>query len=243
MMSEKRLEKKGFTLIYKSQFAAGAGIGEIKLSPVNLSEDQVRQQMQSLIYEELSLFGKKKPVFSREDITRAARLITKALNRAPSNKIVYYELETPRGGTEGVVFPSKNVLHWRFYSIQGGAFNNRPLTMWGGGNWRLVPGSRQQYHSTKKLLGAEALENWVKIDIPRRSRESRIDRDPPPSRSRSKRKSRQAAPPPTPKQAASSATDPELEKKLHFLKNLYEKNLIDEEEYNRKRKEILDNYL
>lgn len=232
--------------MYKSQFAAGAGVAKIKLRPVNLSEEQVRRQMRSLIFEELALFGKKKPVFSREDISRSARLITKALNQAPANKIVFYELDTNRGGTEGTVFAGKNALHWKFSSIQGEAFNNRPLTQWGGGNWKLVPGSGQQYHIIGKLLGSEALKNWVKVAIPRRSREPKINGDSPPSQS--KRRSRQAARSPKRKQARPPATEadsgnPDLEKKLYFLKNLYEKNLIDEEEYNRKRKEILDNYL
>ena len=34
-----------------------------------------------------------------------------------------------------------------------------------------------------------------------------------------------------------------LEEKLEFLKDLHEKNLIDEKEYNQKRKELLDTYL
>ena len=36
---------------------------------------------------------------------------------------------------------------------------------------------------------------------------------------------------------------PELEKKLQALKRLHRKNLIDDVEYERKRKELLDEYL
>ncbi len=240
---EKRLEAKGLTLMYKSKSAAGHDLADIRLKPVQLSEGQVRQQMQSLKYEELSLFGKKKPVFTPKNITRLARIITKALNKAPANKIVYYELETPSGSTEGIVFPSKNVLNWKFSSIQGGSFSSRSFTGWGGSNWRLVPGSGQHYHSTKKLLGSEASENWIEASLsqPRYSeRDNPVYKEPAPSRT--KRKARRATREPTRKQAPSTI-NPELEKKLQFLKDLYEKNLVDEEEYNRKRKELLDTYL
>ncbi|MBT5469987.1 MAG: hypothetical protein HOK41_05245 [Nitrospina sp.] len=242
---EKKLEAKGLTLMYKSKSAAGHDLADIRLKPVQLSEGQVRQQMRSLKYEELSLFGKKKLVFMPQDITRMTRILTKALNRAPANKIVYYELETPGGSTEGIVFPSKKVLNWKFSTIQGGSFSSRSFTGWGGSNWRLVPGPGQHYHSTKKLLGSEASENWIEASLsqPRYSeRNNPAYQEPAPTRT--KRKARRATRAPTRKQAPSPPTiNPELEKKLQFLKDLYEKNLVDEDEYNSKRKELLDTYL
>ena len=68
-------------------------------------------------------------------------------------------------------------------------------------------------------------------------------RDPIPSQK--PRKQRRVRAEPSRKQAPTrnKPSDIELEKKLQFLKGLYEKNLVDEEEYNRKRKELLDTFL
>jgi hypothetical protein len=246
---EKKLRGDGFTLMYKSKSAAGYELSDIRLRPVQVSEGEIRQQLRSLVYEKLSLFGKKKPVFTRDQINRIGRLIAKALNKSPSNKIIYYELETSGGATEGNVFASKNVLNWRFSSIQGSQFNSRSFAGGGGSNWRMVPGSGQQYHATRKLLGMEAKENWIESSLStnsaRRLDEEQEYREP--ARSRNYRKPRRASAEPAPKRRPTrsqpSAQDAELEKKLHFLKGLYEKDLVDEEEYNRKRKELLDSYL
>ncbi len=242
MIPEKKLESNGLTIMFKSKSAGGSDLANLRLRQVQLSQDQVHQQLRSLSYEELSLFGKKKPVFKREEITRMERLVTKAINRAPANKIVFFDLDTSSGTTAGVVFASGNELNWKFTSIQGKNFSNRSLVGWGGGNWRLLPGPRQHYHSVKKLLGSEAQENWIKATIPKNS-ERQLQVDPAPKPTRAKRKSRRANPAPTQRQAPSSSVNPELEKKLQFLKDLYEKNLVDEEEYNNKRKELLDTYL
>ena len=58
---EKKLKTKDFTMMYKAKTAAGYEVANLKLRPVQLSESQVRQQMRSIIYEEMNLFGKKKP--------------------------------------------------------------------------------------------------------------------------------------------------------------------------------------
>lgn len=242
---EKKLRTKDFTLMYKNKTAAGYEVAKTKIRGVQLSEEIVHQQMRSLVFEELNLFGKKKPVFTREEVDHIARLITKALNRSTPNKIVYYELESKRGTTAGIVFASGKVLNWQFSSIQGGNFSSRSFTGWGGTKWRLVPGSGQYYHVVEKALGSVAQENWIKATLPknsaRQSNHTQMDREPAPSRS--KRKPSRAEPAPKRKQAPSLATNPDLEKKLQFLKDLYEKNLVDKEEYNRKRKELLDTYL
>ncbi|MZH05882.1 MAG: SHOCT domain-containing protein [Nitrospinae bacterium] len=242
MTQEKKLRSKGLTLMYKSRTAVGQELANIRLRKVQLSEEQVDQHLRSLKYEDLSLFGKKKPVFSPEGIDRMARLVTKAINHAPANKIVYFDLDTPSGATAGVVFPTNKVLNWKFSSIRGSSFSSRSLVSWGGNNWRLVAQRGQQYHSAQKLLSREPQENWIKIPIPKIS-ERQLRADPNPSPSRAKRKSGRIKPKPAPEEESTSVTDPDLEKKLQFLKDLYEKNLVDEEEYNRKRKELLDTYL
>jgi len=41
----------------------------------------------------------------------------------------------------------------------------------------------------------------------------------------------------------SKNSNPDLEEKLEFLRDLHEKELIDEKEYDQKKKELLDTYL
>ena len=241
---EKKLKTKDFTMMYKAKTAAGYEVANLKLRPVQLSEGQVRQQMRSIIYEEMNLFGKKKPVFSREETNRFARLIAKGLNHSTPNKVVYFEIENREGTTAGIVFASHRRVNWKFTKIQGGVFSTRSFTGWGGTRWRLVPGSSQRFYFVKKALGPVAQENWITIVLPKNSeRQAQGYQEPEPKQA--PRKQRQVQTKSYRKQASAKTrtkpADTELEKKLQFLKGLYDKNLINEEEYNRKRKELLDN--
>ena len=243
---EKKLKTKDFTMMYKAKTAAGYEVANLKLRPVQLSESQVRQQMRSIIYEEMNLFGKKKPVFSREETNRFARLIAKGLNHSTPNKVVYFEIENREGTTAGIVFASHRRMNWKFTKIQGGAFSTRSFTGWGGTRWRLVPGSSQQFYFVDKPLGSVAQENWDTIPLPKNSeRQAQAYQEPEPKQPPRKqrrvqtKRSRKKASEPT----RTKTADTELAKKLQFLKDLYDKNLVNEEEYNGKRKELLDTYL
>jgi hypothetical protein len=244
---EKKLRTKDFTLMYKSKSAGGYDLADIKLASVKVSEGEILRHLRSIQYEELALFGKKRAVFTREQAKRIGRLIAKALNKSSGNKIIYYELDTPDGATEGDVFANGKVLNWRFSSIRGRAFSNRSFNGWGGTNWRLLPGSGQRYHTTGRLLGKVAKENWIKVALSRDSarefQEEKKYRDAAPSRKPRKQRRVQAEPSRKQAPTRNNSANTELEKKLQFLKGLYEKNLVDEEEYNRKRKELLDTYL
>ena len=101
----------------------------MKLASVKVSEDEILRQLRSIQYEELALFGKKRAVFTRKQANRIGRLIAKALNKSSGNKIIYYELDTPDGATEGIVFANGKVLNWRFSSIRGRVFSNHSFTI------------------------------------------------------------------------------------------------------------------
>jgi hypothetical protein len=243
---KKQLKIKGFTLSYMDKFVAGGSLNEMQLDhPIKLSEEEVRDFLKSLVYEELSLFGKKKSVFFPRDLERIGRLLTKAIQRVPSHKIVHYELETPKGSTTGEVFASNNQIHWRFDSIKGLGFSGRSYTGGANNNWRMVPQSGQQYKAVKKLLGTQAQENWIFSKLHASSKRKKSTR----KNNQSSRPSRRKAGTPlmSPDNAMNNSParsiDPALKKKLEFLKDLHEKNLIDENEYDQKRKELLDTYL
>ena len=188
---EKKLKTKGFTLTYQDKTSAGSSISKIQLEhPLKISEPEVRRHLKSLVFEEMSLFGKKKPVFLPHDLDRIGRLLTKALQHAPNNKIIHYELETPRGATSGDVFASKKFIHWRFDSIKGMEFSGRSYTSLGNVNWRMVPQSGQKYHAVKKLLGNQAQENWIFAKLHPSSKMKRKARQKSPAPSRNKASSR-----------------------------------------------------
>ena len=238
---EKTLKTKGFTLSYRDKASAnikfeGSSIDKIRLAhPLKMPESDVRGHLESLMFEELSLFGKKKYVFNSEDIDRIARLFTKALQHVPSHKIIHYELETSGGTTEGDIFASKGSIHWRFNSINGRGFSLRSNR--GNTKWRLAPQPGQRYYETTNLMGSHAQENWVIANlVPAKMK----------ARPRKKTKRKNKAPPRAPEKDTdlpAKSSDPALEEKLQFLKELYDKNLIDEKEYDQKRKELLDAYL
>ena len=178
------------------------------LHPVKLSKEQIRRQIRSLEYREFSLSSKMKPVFPLSEINRMSVLIKKSLSQIPKNKIVFYALETPSGPTEGILFASANILHWKFFSIKGENYSEYPRPTWG--TWRLVPSPGQKYHVAHKISGSEVLENWIEISLPIKTRESRVKSSP----LSIKRKSHQTA---------SRAIDTDRKNKLDLQKNLYKK--------------------
>ena len=237
---EKRLEKESFTLVFRHKSSLGSEIEKMQLDhPIKISEEEVKNHLLSLRYEELSLLGKGRYVYDPNDVRNISRIITKAFNHVSANSVVYFELETPRGTTIAEIFASKTSLNWRFEKIKGVEFDSS-FTGMRGATWRLVPKDGQKYYATKNILGKNTQENWIVADLSlsekaaRKIRQVRSPKRPP---SKSQRNS--ASPTPSMK----STDSKELEKKLEILKNWREKNLIDEEEYQRKRKELLDTFL
>jgi hypothetical protein len=240
---EKILTTKGFIISYrdktssKHKLSLGSFIKKIKFfHPVKILETDVRSHLENLMFEELSLFGKKKTVFVSKDIDSIARLLTKALHHVPSHKTIHYELETSRGTTEGNIFVSKKHIHWQFISINGMSFSGQAYTGWGNANWRMVPQSGQSYHETKRVIGTRAHENWIisKLVLS----ENKSNQKKALSSNTTKFNSQETESTP-----AKKSLSPALEKKLHFLKGLYKKNLIGKKEYKQKRKELFNSHL
>ena len=240
---EKKLKTKGFTLSYrdktsaKDKFSVGSSIKSIQLfHPLKMSEPDVRSHLESLMYKELSLLGKKKSVFIPQDVDRITRLLTKALHHVPSDKIIHYKLETTRGNTEGDIFASKKHIHWRLISINGMTFSARTYTGWGNANWKMVLQSGQSYHVVNRIMGTRTQENWIMAKLV----PSKIKSGQKNYQLNGEKKALSKTPDDT---IPTKSLDPALEGKLQFLKDLNEKNLINEKEYEQKRKELLDAYL
>jgi hypothetical protein len=240
-IKEKKLEKEGLTLIYRHISQAGPAFGKLRLNhPIKISADDFRNHLYSLQYEELSLLGKKRYAISLPDLKDTTEILTKAVNRMAPENILVFELETVRGSTIGEIFRTENNLNFRFSTIKGVEFSSTSFGGGGGSSWRMIPVSGQRYRVTKKILGTSTQENWIvaKMVLPKISRRL------------SKEQGSKISKPPTPQNPTpSTPTNPpagnnqDLEKKLQFLKDLRDKDLIDDSEYEMKRKELLDSFL
>ncbi len=227
---ERKLEKDGFTLIYRDRSSAGAEVEKMTLDhPLIISEEAMTNHLLSLRYEESSLLGKKRYVFSTRDMNEFSTFLTKALNHASPKNIVHFMVQSVKGTIEGDVFASGGKLHWRFQSIQGLDFSSSSFPGYRGAPWRLLPKKGQQFHVTPKLLGDRTQENWLLADLILPEKAKRLTKGIPTAHT-----------PAPPAQTSERAT---LEKKLKALKQFHEKGLIDERDYQRKKKELLDGLL
>ncbi len=241
---EKKLEVEGFTLMYKSHKSADSEVKKVNIEhPVKISVEAMTAQLLSLKYQELALFGKRKAVFSVKDINSIARLLAKALDRSAPDKIVAFELEAAGGMTKGQLFHANKRLHWRFTQISGRLFNlsNRGASGFRGKGtiWKLTPQNGQALKKTKGVFSV-TWDNWLvsSLKLPMtkglQKRKKMFIKE--------KRKEVRSSQPPT--QAPSEQkSDSVVEEKLNTLNDLKRKGLIDEEEYEKRKKAILDRYL
>lgn len=245
--SGKTLDAENLTLTYTDKAQAGAEIGKLTLQhPLTVTEQQMIHHMTSLKYENFSLLGERGSVFTKDDINNARRLLAKALNHANPQNIIGFELQSEDGNTEGELFASGGNLHWRFTKIKGIKYSlTRNQMARYGTAWRLVPGKNQKYFITDQFMGAKQWDNWIMapIDLPAPSNLKRGKKQP---------KAEPPAAEPVPPVSKAPSTPPgtparkdpaELEEKLKFLKHLFDSQLIDREEYEQKRKDLLDQYL
>ncbi len=246
----KKLSSEDFTLTYTDKAQAGSEIDELTLQhPLRILERQMVFHLVALRYETNSLLSEPGPVFTKEDIKKMKRLLTKALNHANSQNIIGFEVESGDGTTQGELFASNGKLHWRFFEIRGArhSLTRNQMTRYGKA-WRMIPGKGQKPHVTDKFLGAKQWTNWIeaKINLPAPAN-LKIARPTPGVEQSAPPPSTASSPPPaapSPPKAAASKKDPaELEEKLKFLKYLYENQLIDQPEYEKKRRDLLDQYL
>ncbi|HKI50298.1 MAG TPA: SHOCT domain-containing protein [Desulfobacteria bacterium] len=238
----KTLTTEDFKLTYTDKALAGSETNELTLQhPLSISERQMVFQMVSLNYENYSLLGKAGPVFTKEDIKRTKHLLTKALNKAHPQNIISFEVESEDGTTQGQLFASEGKLHWRFFEIRGVKYSlTRNQMVRYGTAWRMVLKKGQKFHVTHKLLGDKQWTNWIeaKIDLPapENLKTARPKNDSPTG-------SGQSAPPPrtsSPRTTVPGKNTTELAEKLKSLKYLYENQLINKQEYEQKRKDLLD---
>ena len=243
LIPNKKLVMEDFTLTYINQKLADGDIAQLTLQhPLTFTERQMVFHMVALSYENQSSPGKTSPVFTREDIKKTKRLLTKSLNKAHPQNIIGFEVASGAGTTQGQVFASKGVLHWRFFKIRGVSYSKMSKPEEQKAAWRMVPGNGQRFHGSNKPRGSRQWTNWIEaiVNLPAPANLKT-------SHPKTDRSTAQTAPSPS-QPGSSKAIAPErnvveLEEKLKFLKYLHENQLIDKREYEKKREDLLNQYL
>ena len=235
---EKRLTKDQLTIAYHPQTSLESEIRILRLQhPVKISAEQMANQLQSLKYQKLSFSGKKQYIFSPSDVIKITPIMTKALNRIKSRKVLHYEVETPRGKTAGIVFRAKGKINWRFDSINGSRFLNTNIRR--GSTWTLLPQIGQRFHKASSMLSNEQKKNWIISNLElqvyyKRGPKPGSLKKPEKKFSTSKSSNKKSS------TSTSSSEKEKFKKRLQFWKELRQKKLIDDQEYKNKKTELLE---
>jgi hypothetical protein len=236
---ERKLERGGLTLKYIDKTSRGSSTADYQMDhPLKIPDALLRAQLTVLMFEERSLMGKKKFIFQPEEIDEIGGLIAKGIRHLKPDSILFFEWDGPKGTTSADVFIVEQYIHWRFISIHGMTFSNSNLNRWGSSTWVMAPVKGQGFHVSDKFLGNKTNENWIISPLQLPVLKRRVSAD------NADSKTSDTAPEQSSKGKGSSTSDKgALEKKLEFLKDLRDKDLIDEKEYQRKRQELLDTLL
>jgi len=228
--ANERVFKKGdLTLIYRHKTTSSAELKDIELAhPLKISQKKVADQLLSLAYKHNAILSKGKLIFTRQQAEKHSKIIAKALNKASPNNVIYIEMDSEKGTTVVELFASYDKLNWKFDAIHGIRYSKNKLKGWGS-TWRLIPQKGQSLFASQKLLGTKTWDNWIVAELELPEKKLR-------KKKRSKKRSAKT------KKTAPVEIGPELVEKLKFLKHLKEKGLIDNEEYKRKRRNLLDQY-
>jgi len=231
--NEKTYTKGNLSLSFRIKSSSNADLKAINLAhPKKVTQKLLEVHLLRLAYTHNALLSKGQRIFTPDEAHTLSKVLTKAFKKVTPNKIIYIELDSDKGTIALELFATENKLHWKFETIHGMRYARNMLRGWGS-TWRLIPQKGQAHFTSQKILGSKTWDNWVvsKLNIPVSKKR----------KSRKKKKSPKR--PSKIKQAPPVDIDPELEEKLRFIKQLKDKGLIDEEEYKRKRKDLLDKHL
>lgn len=206
--------------------------------PGKFSVEELKKALTSLHYEEkiLLTWGKKKPVFRKKTISRFAPLIQKAVLKVKPHFKVSFTTYNSGEKTTGYIFARGDTLIFKFKTIRGIPYLHDAFSVKSEAeaevltNWRLFPGPDQQFYSYKGFLGIPKKQKTMIVANLKKSKgadkryedKSNID-VPVKNKKPDQHKKRRS-----------------FEKKLRYLKDLKQKNLITEDAYQKKVEELLD---
>jgi hypothetical protein len=238
---EKTLKSDNLTVSYRSFNRLGPDFGAINPDhPVSVSEKQVQVHLLALNYKPFKARSKVAPVFTKDQIKEVSRLLTKGLNRADPQKFLHFELKAPKGMTEGDVFAADGYIHWRIWSINGVDYSNDPLGI-RKKTWRLILSpAGHRYFNSSSSAGQKKKQNWIVADFDIAKFQNRRKTKRKLSTKSSNRTSQNNSK--SEKPQVSNELNKTIKEKLILLKQLFDQGLINQEEYNKKKKEVMKRF-
>ncbi len=191
----------------------------------------IQESMRSLKYQTKSFFWSEAlPVFDSEQIRNLSPLIQKRLSVADASQKAIFRILGASGqpAIQGDAFISRKGLNWRFNLLNGVKRKVGDFNIFGGG-WKIAGAQNFKYKTRKFFFFFnKKITNWV------------VSRDIRPI-------SRLAIKPVSPSETGTvknlpSLSSEEIENRLQVLKELKDENLIDDKDYESKRREILQSF-
>ena len=220
-------KKSKVKITFRSQFYESSNLTNLKLNhPIKISQAEIINHMVSLKFKGTFIGNKEEPVFSVSEIQTFAPILFKAFAGVAPEKIIRMQLKSVGGITSGDIFSFKKYLNWRFDSIRGETFlQKNNVRGWNIFSWEMMPKNGQLYF--KSGTDKRIQKNWIisKLKLPI-SGKGNMDN----------RRSFDTLQ----KEPSENNINPKLEEKLEHLKYLYDKELINEEEYKNQQKKIFD---
>ena len=220
-------KKSKVKITLRSQFYENSNLTHLKLNhPIQISQAEIINHMVALRSKGTFLGNKEEPVFSVSEIQTLAPVLFRAFGGVGPEKIIRMQLKSVGGITSGDIFSFKKYLNWRFDSIRGETFlQKNNVRGWNIFSWEMMPKNGQLYF--KSGTDKRIQKNWIisKLKLPI-SGQGNMD-------NRRSFETQQ-------KEPSENNINPKLEEKLKHLKYLYDKQLINEEEYKNQQKKIFD---
>lgn len=211
--------------------------------PHPFTNSEIFNKLLSLKYKRLTLFSREENVFERKIAEEISPLLTRAFKRASKNDFIEIDARSSRGRISGDVFILRGKLNWRFKIINSASFERRNSRDYLDG-WKLVLLKGQKYYGEKELLGVRAAKNWIIYPVDKTWSNAVLRSESDKKQGAENRSSRKESKTPAKDRPGneSSPGQKEIEARFQSLKNLQQKGLITEEEYEMKKKELLEKY-
>ncbi len=245
LKKEKTLNSDNLTVSYRSFNRLGPDYQAITPNhPASISAKEIESHLRALDYKPFKTRSKSGPVFSKDQIQEVSRLLTKGLNRAASNKFLHFELKTPKGKTEGDAFVADNYIHWRIWKINGIDYSNDPLGI-RKKTWRLIPKpAGHRYFISSSSAGQKKKQNWIvaEYDISKYKLKRKYNVKAKRKVSTKHSQKTLSQPIETKSLQNSNKLNESIKEKLILLKQLFDQGLINQDEYNKKKKEVMERF-
>ena len=224
--------------------------------PKEITVQAMAKILDSLFYTQFELFhwGDKEPVFGQGAIHRAAAAIVEALQRAGGTELVQFTVVERFKQlifahdvvTTADVYSKGDEIHFIFLQLRdeflpdGGGHEGSTFSP--GRDWKLAPGPGQRLMARKKTFTGRRVSDkqWLVVDLQELDRlEGRgaVAVEPPVRDEEAEEGRVEAAPPMEPAEEEPLAEA--IMEKLRALKEMREEGLITEEEYRKKKAELL----